>query len=179
VDQGWGTAQLSGAYHRISSSGSTVVALTPAIGGGFVSNPVIGAGVPGGYGSVTADAWAVQGATKLDLSAIAPGDAVYLQAAYSRGDLSYVYSGYTSTFTGTANNIGGKTFSTYDAVVGPAGRLTPTRAYSALFAIVHYWTPDLRTGLFAGAAHIGYSGPIRIAAAVAGCAACPHFLGCS
>src|SRR6185295_6446066 len=99
VDQGWGTAQLSGAYHRISSSGSTVVALAPAIGGGFVMNPIVGAGVPGGYGSVTANAWAIQAGTKLGLSAISPGDTLYLQAAYSRGDLSYVNSGYTSTFT--------------------------------------------------------------------------------
>jgi hypothetical protein len=121
VDQGWGTAQFSGAYHRISSSGSTVVALTPAIGGGFVSNPVVGAGVAGGYGSVTGDAWAIQGATKLNLSAISPGDALYLQAAYSRGDLSYVNSGYTS------------------------------------IAFVHYWTPSVRMGLFAGAQHVGYS----------------------
>jgi hypothetical protein len=177
VDEGWGTVQFSGAYHRISSSGSTVVALTPAVGGGFVTNPLVGTGVAGSYGTVAANAWAIQEGAKLNLTAISPGDAIYVQAAYARGDLSYVNSGYTSTFTGTANTIGATTFATYDAVVGPTGRLSLTRAYSALFAFVHYWTPSVRTGLFAGAEHVGYSGPIRAAAAVAGGAACPTCLG--
>src|SRR6202035_2741760 len=52
VDQGWGSAQLSGAYHRISTVGATVVNLTPNnTSTGFVVNPLVPT-VPGGFGAV-------------------------------------------------------------------------------------------------------------------------------
>jgi len=176
VDQSWGSAQLSGAYRHISTSGSTVNSLNPAIGGGTVSNPVV-ATVNGGYGSVTGNAYAIQGGVRINLPMIAPGDTVYLQAAYTRGALSYVNSGYTPTFTGTANDIGATTFVTYDGVVGPSGGLTLTPAYSGLISILHYWMPTLRSGVFAGAEHVSYSAPIRTAAGFAQGAACPTCVG--
>jgi hypothetical protein len=176
VDQSWGSAQLSGAYRRISTSGSTVNSFSPAIGGGTVSNPIVPT-VSGGYGTVAGNAYAIQGGVKINLPMIAPGDTVYLQAAYSRGALSYVNSGYTSTFTGTANDIGSTTFVTYDGVVGPTGDLTLTPAYSGLVSVLHYWTPTVRSGVFAGAEHISSSGPIRAAAGFAQGAACPTCVG--
>jgi Porin subfamily len=176
VDQGWGSAQLSGAYHRIATSGSTVVSLTPTLTGGFVQNPVVPT-VSGGYGAVDGNGWAVQGGLKINLPMIAAGDTLYLQAAYSKGVLSYANSGYTPTWTGTANSIGATTFATYDGVVGPTGQLTLTPAYSGVISLLHYWTPTIRQGLFAGAEHVSYSGAIRIAAGYAQGAACPTCLG--
>src|SRR4029077_2622160 len=84
VGQAWGEAQLSGAYHRISTVGATVVNLTPNnTGTGFVVNPLVPT-VPGGFGTVTGNGWAVQGGVKVNLPMIAAGDYVYLEAAYSR-----------------------------------------------------------------------------------------------
>src|SRR6185312_7430773 len=102
----------------------------------------------------------------------APGDTLYAQVAYSKGNLSYVNSGYPSTFQGSANSIGGTTFNTYDAVTGPYGQLTLTPAYSAVLALTHYWVPTLRSSLVLGAEHIQYSGAIRQAAGFAAGSAC-------
>jgi len=176
VDQGWGSAQLSAAYHRINSSGSTVGNLNPANGGGFVFNPLVPT-VSGGYGTVTGNAWAVQAGVKINLPMIAAGDYVYLQAAYSKGNLSYVNTGYPSSWTGTAYTAWGTTMASYDAVVGPAGNIRLTPAWSALISYEHYWTPTIRQGIFGGAEHLDYGGNIRTAAGFAAGAACPTCLG--
>jgi Porin subfamily len=181
VDQGWGSAQLSGAYHRISTSGSTVTNLqgqqiNGVLTGGTVLNTVVPS-VAGGFGQVDGNAWAIQGGVKINLPMIAAGDTLYLQAAYSRGNLSYVNSGFPSTFQGLANGIGGTTFATYDAVVGPFGHLTLTPAYSAVIAFTHYWTPTLRSSLVLGGEHVSYSNSIRNAAGVAQGTACPTCIG--
>ncbi|MFI5010708.1 MAG: porin [Hyphomicrobiales bacterium] len=177
VDQGWGSAQLSGAYHHVGGSGSTVVALSPANGGGFVANPLVGATVSGGYGAVDDNGWAVQGGVKINLPMLAAGDTLYLEAAYSKGDISYVNSGFPASWTGQAYSAGaGTSFSTYDAVIGPNGHMTLTPAYSGMISVEHYWTPTIRQGLFAGAVGIKYSGSIRTAAGFAAGAACPACL---
>jgi len=178
LDQDWGSLQLSGAYHRIASGGSTLIALGPGNNGGVVVDPLINGGtVSGGYGTVDGNGYAVQGGVKLKLPMLAAGDTLYLQTAYARGAIAYVDSGFARSFQGNANHFGGTTFATYDAVVGPSGRLTLTPAYSVLFSFLHYWTPTLRSGLFAGAEHITYSNAIRMAAGFAAGAACPTCLG--
>jgi hypothetical protein len=176
VDQGWGSAQVSGLYHRIATSGSTVVNLTPTLTGGFVQNPVVPT-VPGGYGAVDGNGWAVQGGVKINLPMIAAGDTLYLQAAYSKGNISAVDSGFPSQYQGQAFNSQGTSFETYDAVVGPSGHLTLTPAYSGLVALTHYWTPTLRSSLVVGAVHVNYSGSIRTAAGFAQGVACPTCIG--
>ncbi|SDR38313.1 Porin subfamily protein [Rhizobiales bacterium GAS113] len=177
VTQGWGSAQLSGAYHRLETGGSTVANLTlNNTGTGFVTNPLVST-VSGGYGNVTGNAWAVQGGVKINLPMIAAGDYLYLQAAYSKGNLSYANSGNPGSWQGLAYGIGGTTFASYDAVVGPTGHLTLTPAYSVMASLEHYWTPTIRQGVFAGAYHVEYSSAIRTAAGYAMGAACPTCLG--
>jgi hypothetical protein len=178
VDQGWGSAQLSGAYHRISTVGATVVNLTPNnTGTGFVVNPLV-PNVSGGFGAVTGNGWAVQGGVKIKMPWIAEGDTLYLEAAYSRGNLSYADSGFPAYYIGQAyTQGGGTTTATYDAVVGPTGRVTLTPAYSAMISYEHYWTPTIRQGLFAGGVEVKYSGAIRTAAGFAEGAACPTCVG--
>jgi hypothetical protein len=178
VDQGWGSAQLSGAYHRISTVGATVVNLTPTNTlNGFVVNPLLPS-VAGGFGAVTGNGFAVQGGVKVNMPMIAAGDVLYLEAAYSRGDLAYADSGFPTSYTGLAYlQGGGTTTATYDAVVGPTGRITLTPAYSGMISYEHYWTPTIREGLFAGAVDVRYSGAIRRAAGFAAGAACPACAG--
>ncbi|SED61543.1 Porin subfamily protein [Rhizobiales bacterium GAS188] len=174
VDRGWGSAQLSGAYHRIGTSGSMITGLAPSnFGGpGSIVNPLVPT-LSGGYGRVTRDAWAFQGGVKVGLPYFATGDHLYLQAAYSKGNISYADSDYGGIYIGQANSIGRTTFSTYDAVIGPTGRIKLTPATSAMASLVHYWTPTIRQGIFGGFAHIGYSRSIRAAAGFAAGAACP------
>jgi hypothetical protein len=178
VDQDWGSAQLSGLYHRISTVGATVVNLTPNNTlTGFVVNP-LNSTVPGGFGAVTGNGWAVQSGVKINLPIIAAGDVLYLEAAYSKGNLAAADSGFPTSYTGQAYlQGGGTTTATYDAVVGPTGRVTLTPAYSGMMSFTHYWTPTIRQNLFAGAIDVRYSGPIRTAAGFAAGAACPTCLG--
>ncbi|SED20609.1 Porin subfamily protein [Rhizobiales bacterium GAS191] len=176
VDQAWGSAQLSAAYHRVSTSGSTVVNLGPATGGGFTANPLVPT-VSGGYATVGGNAWAVQGGVKINLPTLAVGDYLYLEAAYTKGELSAVNSGPGVPFFGVGLGVGGTTFSSYDAVVGPTGHMTLTPAYSAIISFEHYWSPTLRSGFFGGAEHVNYNGSIRTAAGFAMGAACPTCLG--
>jgi Porin subfamily len=178
VDQAWGSAQLSSDYHRVSTVGATVTSLTPAIGGGLVVNPLVPS-VPAGYGAVHGNGIAVQGGVMIKLPMLTMGDRLYLQAAYSKGNTNYSYMDYSfpSAFTGTAKAFGGTTFSTYEGVVGPTGRLTLTPAFFASVSFQHYWTPTIHQGFFAGGEHVSYSGAIRTAAGFAAGAACPTCFG--
>jgi hypothetical protein len=173
VDQGWGSAQLSGAYHRISTVGATILNGFPAAGGGVILGNNLLSTVHGGWGAENGNAWAVQGGVKLNLPWIAPGDTLWVQAAYSRGNLSYVSSGQTGTFTGTNYGVGGAQFSSYDAVLDPYGKLQLTPAYSGLVAFTHYWVPTLRSSIVGSFVHVNYSGAIRNAAGYAAGSACP------
>lgn len=179
VDQGWGSAQLSGAYHRVSSEGSTLVNLTPTnTGVGFTVNPLVST-VPGGFGTVTANGWAIQGGVKLNVPMIAAGDYLYLEAAYAKGASSYANSGFPGQFSAggypSVGSVGNDL--KYDAVVGPTGHMTLTPDWSAMASYEHYWTPTIRQGIFASVDHFRYSSAITTAAAFAQGAACPACLG--
>jgi hypothetical protein len=177
VDQGWGSAQLSGAYHRIATAGSTVGSLTVNnTFTGFVVNPLV-ATVPGGYGAVHGNSWAVQGGVKINLPFIAAGDTLYLQAAYSKGEISYVNSGWPGSYSAGGYVSTYDNMVAYDAVVGPSGRIRLTPAYSGIVSLEHYWTPTIRQGLFGGAAHFSYGQAVRTAAGFAAGTACPTCFG--
>ncbi|SEC39039.1 Porin subfamily protein [Rhizobiales bacterium GAS188] len=177
VTQAWGSAQLSGAYHRIESGGSTITNLQlNNTGTAFISNPLVPT-VPGGYGNKTGNGWAVQAGVKINLPMIAAGDYFYAQAAYSKGSISYVDGGFPGSYSAGAFSTTYDAMPAYDAVVGPSGHITLTPAYSGLVSLEHYWTPTIRQGIFAGAVHYSYSGATRTAAGFAAGAACPTCVG--
>jgi hypothetical protein len=177
LDQAWGSAQLSGAYHRIETEGSTVNNLIPNnTGTGFAANALVPT-VPGGFGTVTGNAWAVQGGVKLNLPMITTGDYVYLQAAYSKGNVSYADSGFPGSYSAAAYAGAFQSFPAYDAVIGPTGHATLTPAWSALISYEHYWTPTIREGFFGSVGSWTYSKQIRTAAGFAAGAACPTCMG--
>jgi hypothetical protein len=177
VDQGWGSAQLSGAYHRVSTVGATVVSATPNNTlTGFVVNPVV-ASVPGGYGTVTGNGWAVQGGVKVNVPYFAAGDYFYLEAAYAKGAAAYTNSGFPGRYNAGAYASAFGVDNMYDGVVGPTGHMTLTPSYSVLASYEHYWTPTIRQGLFGSYDHYYYSGGIRTAAGFAQGAACPTCFG--
>ena len=54
---------------------------------------------------------------KINLPMIAPGDDLWLQAAYSHGGSTYTNSGYPGQGSGGAFNYGASTLEVYDGVI--------------------------------------------------------------
>ncbi|MGL4325003.1 MAG: porin [Beijerinckiaceae bacterium] len=128
VDQSWGSAQLSGALHQVRS---------------------IATAYPGPGLTASKWGWAVQGGLKLNLPMIAPGDQLWLQAAYANGATSY--GGMTNLIAGATptSNIGGVLPTTLaDGFADATGRLSLVKSWSIAGAFIHYWTPALRSGFY-------------------------------
>jgi len=178
LDQGWGSAQLSGAYHRLSTTGATVVSLTPTntVPVGFVVNPLVPT-VSGGYGTNTGNGWAVQGGVKINTPMIGAGDYFYLEAAYAKGAGAYTNSGFPGGYSAGAWAGAFGSDPIYDGVVGPSGHMTLTRTWSALGSYEHYWTPTIRQAVFGSVARWSYASSITTAAGFAAGAACPTCFG--
>ncbi|MDJ1159662.1 porin [Chelatococcus sp. SYSU_G07232] len=126
VDQSWGAAQLSGAVHQLNS-----VYLGPA-----------GNRVDTEYG------FAVQGAAQVNLPALAPGDQLWVQAAYADGAIGYLGVGPT-----TIGPVSG--FLTDGVVVGDT--VKRTQGWGVTAAFLHYWTPSVRQALFGNYTAVDYS----------------------
>jgi hypothetical protein len=128
ADQGWGSAQLSGAVHQLNSG-----ALDPF--GGRVDDE---------YG------YAIQAGVKFNLPMLAAGDNLWLEAAYADGALNYLgvqgdvalgsYTGLIAT----------------DAVL-VGSDIKKTTGWNALFAFTHYWTPSIRSGVWGSYTTVDYS----------------------
>ncbi len=131
VDQAWGSAQIAGAVHQLFATNRT-----PA--GNFVDTE---------YG------FALTGGVKINLPMLAAGDALWLQASYSEGALSYV--------GGAPNNFGGVLIRHADAYVDAFGNVKKTKAYAIAGAFLHYWTPSVRQALFASYARYDYAASVE------------------
>jgi hypothetical protein len=132
IDQAWGSAQLSGALYQLRSANrfQTVTGVTE-----YADTD---------YG------FAIQGGLKINLPMIAAGDQLWLQAAYSNGSLGYITPGLVG-----ATNVGGFNLGNVaDAyVIGNTGDVERTKGFSLVAAFLHYWTPQIRQGLYAGWTH--------------------------
>jgi hypothetical protein len=141
VDQGWGSAQLSGALTQRKVSGLTLAgaAIAPIA---FSSDE---------YG------WAIQGGVKINLPMLAAGDHLFLQAAYADGALGYL---------GWSGNYGvGRTGPLILGDIGydPATGSTKTSTgWSVVAGLRHFWTPQLRSELYGSYSEIklGYNNPV-------------------
>lgn len=130
VTQGWGSAQLSGVLHQITTAnGNTAVNLDTEYG--F-------AGLAG---------------LKLNLPMLARGDVLWLQGVYAEGASSYLGAGTYGSFTNVNPiQVGGIQLNAFDAVavsngVGSAA-LKKTRGYALTAAFLHYWTPTIRQTVY-------------------------------
>lgn len=124
VDQGWGSAQLSGALAQRNAG---------------LIDPVTG---------IITDkqdewGWAIQAGVKINLPMLAAGDHLFLQAAYADGALGYL---------GWGGNAGvGRTGSLLvaDFGVNPlTGRSDSSTGWSVVAGLRHFWTPQLRSELY-------------------------------
>ncbi|MCJ2092405.1 porin [Methylobacterium sp. J-072] len=151
VDQVWGSAQLSAATHELN-----------------VGNIALGTGANVSVAHTNSvQTWAVQGGLKVNAPFVAPGDALYLQAAY--GDGAQFYTGY-STFSGSASpnaaTIQGQTFNQYfsDATINPfTGQLQTSNSVTAVASYLHYWSPEWRSAVFGSYGEQSFSRSARLA----------------
>jgi hypothetical protein len=126
VDQGWGSAQLSGALSQRNISNA---------GAAFNS-------------SKDELAFAVQGGVKINLPMLAAGDVLFLQAAYADGALGYL--GWFSQF-GSGRQLtaaGAAQLTIADYSVDALGNTGSATGWSLVAALRHFWTPQLRSELF-------------------------------
>jgi len=156
VDQSWGSAQLSGAVHQIS------VVSAPIPGAPSPLNPFAGANFTG-FAPSTEYGFAVQGGVKINLPMIAPGDLLYLQAAYARGGLDYtisgnwVFGGATGSQFGFGGALGKFAVTTADGIINPlSAQVKLSNSFAAIAGFLHYWTPQWRSGFTAGYTRIDY-----------------------
>ena len=160
-DAPWGAAQISGAVHEVSvgkyqaglfATGATTAAVgAPAFA--VVRQP------SAEYG------YAVQGGLKINLPQIAPGDVLWLQAAYSEGALSY--SGIPLRLSGSENLTNALTrfaVNSTDAFIDRTGQLRLTEAFSFSGAFLHYWAPEWRSAVFGSYSEVNFGRGARTGA---------------
>ncbi|NMN56788.1 hypothetical protein FHT36_000666 [Xanthobacter sp. SG618] len=156
-DGSWGTAQLSGALHQVVS--------TLALYNGFYP----------GMGTTSEWGWAVGGHVEFKLPMLAAGDSLFIQAGYEQGAVSYI--GLSGTSQGQATSVGsidlkqvggsliasGAFYTVADAVADLFGQPALTTGWAIQGQFRHYWTPGLRSALYAG--YLKYEVPTNVVAA--------------
>ena len=150
-DQPWGAAQLSAAYHALTTNA-----------GPF-------AGTSGqGFGRADNDGFAVQAGLRFKLPMIAAGDDLWLQGAYEQGaylyqdSVQYLNQGFTSPA------LAGFLHVDHDVVAlhipgAPAGsyQLEKVNGFSALAAFNHYFSPQFHDVLFGSYEQTGYGNRVK------------------
>jgi hypothetical protein len=151
VAQGWGSFQLSGAVFQVQST--------------TVSNTLVGGLTNISGGDETG--FAIQAALKINLPMLAAGDYLWLQGAYSEGGLSYL--GYGGAGVGTtwgANSAVGRiNFVNSDAAVvtnGLGASLRLTKGYALTAGLLHYWTPQIRQGIYGSYSELDYATQVSL-----------------
>jgi len=126
VDQGWGSAQLSGALTQRS-----------------VNNAALAVKNQDEWG------WAIQGGVKINLPMLAAGDHLFLQAAYADGALGYL-GWYSQLGSGRmTSSVAGNQLAISDVSVNALGNVKTATGWSIVAALRHFWTPTLRSELAA------------------------------
>lgn len=140
VDQGWGSAQLSAAVHQIQA-----LNFRPAVGG-------VSPYVETEYG------FALQGGLKINLPMIAKGDVLWLQAAYADGAIGYLTA--QNTPLGNGTTTGYVTTNNADGYVDAIGNMKKTKGYAITAGFLHYWTPQVRQGIYGSFMRLDYAASV-------------------
>jgi hypothetical protein len=129
LEQDWGEAQLSGAVHQVRPANFA----------------------PGGAFADTKYGFAVQAGAKFELPSLAEGDELWVQAAYAQGAVGYLGLGDYTQFGGVLVNG-------VDGFVDSAGDVRFSQGISVMSAFLHYWTPQVRQGVFGSYARLEFPG---------------------
>ncbi len=145
IDQSWGFAAVSGAFHN-NSGGYYNNAINSA--NPLLANTIV-QGHPGDvYG------WAVSSGMLLTDFMGLQGDTLALQANYGVGAAGYVTRGTGTWFIRNGNKFGASTL--VDGVFADGTQIEQTKEWAAAAAYEHYWTPRLRTSATIGYVSINY-----------------------
>ena len=138
LDQGWGAAQLSAAYHQIQT---TEGAFAGTNGQGFQGKDT--------------DGFAVQGGVRVKLPMLAAGDDLWLEGAYQQGAYLYMDSAYYMNQGFNSALLGGFQHIDRDAIAihtpGTAAgsySLQTGEGFSVMFAFNHYFSPNFHDVIF-------------------------------
>lgn len=154
-DGGWGSAQLSAAYHQVTSVPVSV--LTGA-----------GAGLAQGANITpkSADGFAVLAGVKILLPMLAKGDSLTLQGTYQQGAMDYANSvnyvpvGLTNVFSSTTTGLGQSfTVPINDAFVRTNGTIGLSKATGFFGAFRHYFIPSVYSSVYG--TYMAISNPIQ------------------
>ncbi|QRG09841.1 porin [Xanthobacter dioxanivorans] len=160
VDQAWGSAQLSGAVHQVTAT-------APLYTGFF-----------GGLETSNAWGWALGAHVEVKLPMLAAGDSFFVQAAYAEGAANYI--GLSASQQARGTGIGsieltqqggtlsgtGAYYTIADAVAtSTTGDFGLMSGWAIQGQFRHFWTPGLRSALYAG--YASYDVPQNIVAAFA------------
>lgn len=136
LDQAWGSAQIAGAYHQVTSlavtlpSGETV---TPKDKDGFAAI----AGV------------------KVLVPQLAKGDNFTIQGTYESGAMDYLNSvNYDNGVTNVYGHGGSISVPTNDGFVLPGGKIGLQHGYAVYAAFQHYWAPEWNSSVYGDYAEI-------------------------
>ncbi len=147
VDQAWGAAQLSGAYHDVNT-----------ISTGFFG--------PGTFASKTASGFAVTAGVQIKLPMLAAGDDLWIEGGYQSG--AYLYGDSAGNLNSGFNNlaVGGFQHQDHDAVATLNAAATGydlhlSRGFHVMAALHHYFTPQFHDVLFGSYEQVGYGNVVR------------------
>jgi hypothetical protein len=137
----WGGAQLSGAVHQVRSNDLFIDPVT-----GFTDFPD------------TEYGFAVAASAHVNLPFLAPGDAAWIMATYTRGATAYL-SGGNAGLASSPFTVLSPRFGFVDAFINPVnGDIDLTDAWSVAGGIRHYWTPQIRSNVFASYMRVEFGG---------------------
>jgi hypothetical protein len=159
VDQPWGAAQLSAAGHQVNASLFASTALA-----GSATSYAFPAATTNAYG------WAIQAGLQLNADYLSPGDKLWLQAAYEKGAVSYIWGDnlgssygavdgnrfYGSGYTPADTSAGWNPNVPSDCVFTGSGICELQSGWDVTAAYKHYWLPTLASAVFGSYAEINY-----------------------
>ena len=169
-DAAWGSLQLSAAVKELNT-GNTISGAAGNLSGGVLNPNLALAGFTGlapVTGRVASEyGWAIQAGAKINLPFIAPGDTLYLQGAYGEGATLYTgYSSYNGSYASRASTINGAAFDPYmsDATLNPfTGKIELSTSFTVVGSLLHYWSPEWRSAVFASYGELNFANGARAA----------------
>jgi hypothetical protein len=160
VEQPWGAAQISAAAHQVDASLFAAGAL--ATPGTSYAQPAL---TTNSYG------FAVQGGLQLNVPYLAPGDKLWLQAAYEKGAFGYIAGNNLANSYGPVNqnrymgsgfnpmeySYGWNPQAGGDCIFTASGTCEQQSGWDITGAFKHYWISSLSSALFGSYMQLDYS----------------------
>ncbi|UDL95129.1 porin [Lichenihabitans sp. PAMC28606] len=149
VDQAWGAAQISAAYHDVNT----------------VAGPLGNVAIANQFANSTTEGFAVQGGVQIKLPMLAAGDDLWIEGGYQEG--AYLYQDSSNYLNAGFNSLalGGFQHIDRDAVAignGTGGyTLQKGSGFHVMGALHHYFTPQFHDVLFGSYETIGYGNIVK------------------